>query len=81
MTALHPNGARGYLFQLYDPFMTSYADFAGLILDARSKFSVSWTWGAILSHSWIGKSPYVVASAAMNASLNVWIARLAVFCC
>ena len=76
MTALHPKGARGYLFQLYGPFMSSYADFVGSIHDTRSKFKESCTWGAILSHSWIVKSQSVVASAAMNASYQVWIARL-----
>ena len=77
MIALHPGGASGYRSQLYGPLSASYAEIFGLILEARSKFSVSCTCGVNLSHNCSGKSWSVVVSAAMNASLNVWIARSA----
>ncbi len=35
--ALHPRGAKGYLFQLYGPFNISYADLAGSIREARNR--------------------------------------------
>ncbi len=77
MTALQPGGARGYLSQLYGPLRASYADMFGLICDALSKLSVSCTCSANLSHSWRGKLRSVVARDAINASLNVCIARSA----
>ncbi len=78
-TTLQPSGARGYLFQSYGPFNALYTQMAGLICKAQSKLRVSCTWGAILSHNWIGKLASVVASTVMNASLKVWIALSAAF--
>ena len=74
MMALHPGGGSGYLSQLYGPLSASYAKMLGLALAFCSKFNVFCTCGANLSHSCNGNSLSVVARAAMNASLNVWIA-------
>jgi hypothetical protein len=46
----------------------------GLILEARSKFSVFCTCGANLSHNCSENSLSVIARATMKASLNVWMA-------
>jgi hypothetical protein len=78
MMALHPSGAKGYLFQSYGLLRISYADLVGSILKARNKLSVSCICGVSQSHSWRGKSLSVVASTAMKASLKVWIACSAV---
>ncbi len=77
--ALHPSGARGYLFQSYGPLRASYANIDGFIRDARMRLSVSLTCGVSFTHSWRGNSLSVVASAAMKASLKVYIARSAAF--
>ena len=61
-------GVQAGTFQLYGPSRTSYADFVG---------SKSWTCGASLSQSCIGKSTSVVPRAPMNLFLNVCIARSA----
>jgi hypothetical protein len=45
----------------------------GLVLDFWIKLSVFCTCNANLSHSCSGKSLSVVAGAAMNASLKVWM--------
>ena len=65
--------------QLYGPLRASCANMFGLILEDLSMSSVSCTCGANSSHSCSGsgKSLSVVASASMNASLNVWIAHSA----
>ena len=47
-------GASGYQLQSYGPFSASYAEIDGLTCDAWSRFSVSCTCGASLSHSWRG---------------------------
>jgi hypothetical protein len=60
--------------QSYAPFIILYADTVGSIRDAHNMLSVSWTWGVSLSHNWSKNLLSVVAKAAMNAALNVWIA-------
>ncbi len=77
MTALHPGGARGNLFQSYGPYGASYADFARSICDLRSRFSVFLTCGVSQSQSCRGNSLSVLARALMKCSLKVWMARLA----
>ena len=64
MIALHPGGARGYLFQSYlCPCICSYADFDGSSRDARRRFSVVTTCVVSLSQSCRGKPVSVVAKA------------------
>ncbi len=76
-TAMHPRGVRGYLFQSYGPCRTSYAEIVGSIRDVHIMLRVLTTCIISLSHNRNGKLRSVVASAAMNASLNVCIACLA----
>jgi hypothetical protein len=75
MTALHTKGARGYLFQLYSLYRVSYADLVGSIHDALIMFKQFNTCGVRRSQSWRGKSESVVASTAIKASLNIWMAH------
>ena len=76
MIALHPGGASWYRSQLYGPFSASYAEIFGFIQDARSKFSVSCTCGANLSHSCSGKSRSAGAS-----EIRVIGAKSSLSCC
>jgi hypothetical protein len=54
--------------------MDLYADIAGFIWEQRIKLRQLWTCGMSLSHNCMGKLMLVEARAAMNASLNVWMA-------
>jgi hypothetical protein len=74
MTALQPKGARESLFQSYGPYRISYVNLVGSILDALIMFEQYNTCGVRRSQSWRGKLESVVASAAIKASLNIWMA-------
>jgi hypothetical protein len=45
ITALHPGGASGNLFQSYRPLIALYADFVGLRHEGRNMFRVFLTSG------------------------------------
>ncbi len=72
---LHPGGAQGYLPQLYGPLMALYAKIIGSVLEARIRLRVFCTCGARLSHSRSRKSMSIMARAAINAFLKVWMAH------
>ncbi len=77
MTASHPSGMRGYLFQSYGPFRALYANMAGLTQEVCIMLSVFITCGVRRSHNCRGELLSVVVRAAINTSLKVWIARSA----
>ncbi len=76
---LASKGSKGYWFQSYGPFMALYADIAGFIQERHIKLRQFRTCGMSLSHNCMGKSTSVEAMAAMNVSLNVWMARSVAF--
>ena len=60
-TMRHPSGVNGVLLKLKLPQSSLYADFAGLIQDGLSMFSVSTATGNTLSHWFfgnVGSHPY-----------------------
>jgi hypothetical protein len=52
ITALHPGGASGNLFQSYVPLIALYADFVGSRCEGRNILRVFLTCGVKRSHSW-----------------------------
>jgi hypothetical protein len=71
ITALHPRGASGNLFQLYRLLIASLADFVGLRHEGCSMFRVFLTCGVKRSHSWRGNLLSVVARALIKCALKV----------
>jgi hypothetical protein len=59
--------------------MALYADIAGFIRERRIKLRQFWICGMSLTQNCMGKLTLVKARAAMNASLNIWMARSAAF--